>query len=129
MTSLDYYAIEELLTDEERAARDRTRRFVQEEVMPLVVESHRAAKFPEQLRPRMGALRLFAPHLKEHGAAGLSYTAYGLIMQELERGDSGLRSEASVQGALAIYAIHSFGSPEQKERWLPGLIEIGRAHV
>src|SRR3989440_41020 len=122
MSSLDYYAIEELLTDDERAARDRTRRFVQEEVMPVVVESHRAAKFPDALRPKMGALRLFAPHLKEHGCAGLSYTAYGLIMQELERADSGLRSEASVQGALAIYAIHSFGSPDQKERWLPGLI-------
>ena len=122
MSSLDYYAIEELLTDEERAARDRTRRFVQEEVMPEVVQSHRAGKFPDHLRPRMGALRLFAPYLKEYGGAGLSYTAYGLIMQELERADSGLRSEASVQGALAIYAIHSFGSPEQRERWLPGLI-------
>jgi glutaryl-CoA dehydrogenase len=122
MTSLDYYAIEELLTDDERAARDQTRRFVQEEVMPEVVPCHRAAKFPEQLRARMGALRLFAPYLKEHGCAGLSYTAYGLIMQELERADSGLRSEASVQGALAIYAIHSFGAAEQHERWLPGLV-------
>src|SRR5947208_2231425 len=122
MTSLDYYAIEELLTDDERAARDRTRRFVQEEVMPEIVACHRAAKFPDRVRPRMGALRLFAPYLKEHGCAGMSYTAYGLIMQELERADSGLRSEASVQGALAIYAIHSFGSPEQQERWLPGLI-------
>jgi glutaryl-CoA dehydrogenase len=70
----------------------------------------------------MGALRFFAPHLKEHGCAGLSYTAYGLIMQELERADSGLRSEASVQGALTIYAIHSFGTPEQHGRWLPGLV-------
>jgi glutaryl-CoA dehydrogenase len=122
MTSLDYYAIEELLTPDERAARDRTRRFVQEEVMPEVVPCHRAAKFPEHLRPRMGALRLFAPFLKEHGCAGLSYTAYGLIMQELERADSGLRSEASVQGALNIYAIHSFGTPEQHGRWLPGLV-------
>src|SRR3984893_19603497 len=122
MTSLDYYATEELLTDEERAGPDGGRKFVQEEVMPAVVECHRAAKFPDQLRPRMGARRLFAPHLKEHGGAGLSYTAYGFIMQELERADSGLRSEASVQGALAIYAIHSFGSPEQQQRWLPGLI-------
>src|SRR5437762_10509005 len=122
MTSLDYYGIEELLTDDERAARDRTRRFVQEEVMPEIVPCHRAGKFPEQLRPRMGALRLFTPFLKEHGCAGLSYTAYGLIMQELERADSGLRSEASVQGALAIYAIHSFGTPEQHARWLPGLV-------
>src|ERR1700745_3034273 len=122
MTSLDYYAIEDLLTDDERAARNRTRRFVEEEVMQEVVPCHRAGKFPEHLTPRMGALSFFAPHLKEHGCAGLSYTAYGLIMQELERADSGLRSEASVQGALAIYAIHSFGTPEQHARWLPGLI-------
>src|SRR5437899_5736815 len=122
MTSLDYYAIEDVLTDDERAARDRARRFVQEEVMSEVVACHRAARFPEHLRPRMGALRLFAPYLKEHSCAGLSYTAYGLIMLELERADSGLRSEASVQGALAIYAIHSFGTPEQHGRWLPRLV-------
>src|SRR5919106_3206552 len=122
MTSLDYYGIEELLTDEERVARDRARRFVEEEAMPEIVPCHRAGKFPEHLTPRMGALGFYAPYLKEHGCAGLSYTAYGLIMQELERADSGLRSEASVQGALAIYAIHSFGSPEQQERWLPGLV-------
>src|SRR5438105_802496 len=122
MTSLDYYASEDLLADDERAARDRTRRFVQEEVMPEVVPCHRAAKFPEHLRTRMGALCLFAPYLKEHGCAGLSYTAYGLIMHELERADSGVRSLASVQGPLTIYAIHAFGSPEQHQRWLPGLV-------
>src|SRR6266850_7298731 len=122
MSSLDYYNIEELLTNEERAARDRARRFVQEEVLSEIVPCHRAGKFPEHLIPRMGALRFFAPYLKEHGGAGLSYTAYGLIMQELERADSGLRSQASVQGALAIYAIHSFGTTEQQARWLPGLV-------
>ena len=122
MNSLDYYGIEELLTDQERSARDLTRRFVQQEVMPEVVLCHRAGKFPEHLIPRMGALRLFAPYLKEHGCAGLSYTAYGLIMQELERADSGVRSLASVQGALAINAIHYFGSKEQQARWLPGLV-------
>ena len=122
MTSLDYYAIEELLTHDERAARDRARRFVQEEVLPEVVPCHRAAKFPEHLTPRMGALGFYAPYLKEHGCPGLSYTAYGLIMQELERADSGLRSLASVQGPLAIHAIHSFGTPEQHARWLPGLV-------
>jgi glutaryl-CoA dehydrogenase len=122
VSSLDYYAIEELLTEEERAARDRTRRFVQEEVMPEVVACHRAGKFPKHLTARMGALRLFAPYLKDHSCAGLSYTAYGLIMQELERADSGVRSLASVQGALVIYAIHSFGTPEQQARWLPGLV-------
>ena len=125
MTSLDYYAIEELLTDDERAARDRTRRFVQEEVMQEIVPCHRAGKFPEHLTARMGALRLYAPHLKEYGGAGLSYTAYGLIMLELERADSGLRSLASVQGSLAIHAIHSFGSPEQHARWLPGMMAGG----
>jgi glutaryl-CoA dehydrogenase len=122
MTSLDYYAIEELLADKERAARDRARRFVQEEVMQEVVPCHRAAKFPEHLTQRMGALGFYAPQLKEHGCAGLSYTGYGLIMQELERADSGLRSLASVQGSLVIYAIYSFGTPQQQERWLPGLV-------
>jgi glutaryl-CoA dehydrogenase len=122
MSSLDYYSIEELLTDEERAARDRARRFVQEEVVPEIVPCHRAARFPEHLIPRMGALGFYAPYLKGHGCAGLSYTAYGLIMQELERADSGLRSLASVQGALAIQAIHSFASPQQQTRWLPSLV-------
>jgi glutaryl-CoA dehydrogenase len=122
MDSLDYYNIEGLLTDAERTARDRARRFVQEEVAPEIVPCHRAAKFPEHLVPGMGALQFYAPYLKEHGCAGLSYTAYGLIMQELERADSGLRSLASVQGALAIQAIHSFGSPDQHARWLPGLV-------
>src|SRR5436309_3998119 len=122
MHSLDYYKIEELLTDEERAARDRASRFVQEEVSSEILPCHRAARFPEHLIPRMGTLRFYAPYLKEHDCAGLSYTAYGLIMQELERADSGLRSLASVQGALAIQAIHSFGSPEQHARWLPGLV-------
>src|ERR1700750_1937692 len=121
-TSVDYYGIEELLTDKERGIRDRARRFVQEEVMQEVVPCHRAGKFPEHLIPRMGSLRFYAPYLKEHGCAGMSYTAYGLIMQELERADSGVRSLASVQGALAIQAIHSFGSPEQHMRWLPGLV-------
>jgi glutaryl-CoA dehydrogenase len=99
---------------------------VQEEVMPEIVPCHRAGKFPEHLTPRMGALGFYAPYLKGHGCAGSSYTAYGLIMQELERADSGLRSLASVQGALAIQAIHSFGTPEQHARWLPGLVRGDR---
>ena len=122
MTSLDYYGIEELLTDNERAARERARRFVQEQAMSEIVPCHRAAKFPEKLIPQMGELGFFAPYLKEYGCAGVSYTGFGLMMQELERGDSGLRSLASVQGALAIHAIHSFGTPEQQTRWLPGLV-------
>src|SRR5437867_2100558 len=122
MTMVDYYCIEELLTGDERAARDRALRFVQEEVMHEIVPCHRAGKFPQQLTPQMGAIDFYAPYLKEQGCAGLSYTAYGLVMQELERADSGLRSLASVQGALAIHAIHSFGTPEQHARWLPGLV-------
>jgi glutaryl-CoA dehydrogenase len=123
VASLDYYGIEELLSDEERAARDRARRFVDEEVRPVVVQCHREGRFPEQLIARMGALRFFAPHLQGNGCAGLSQTAYGLIMQEFDRADSGLRSLASVQGSLAIHAIHSFGTPEQHARWLPRLVE------
>ena len=119
---LDYYDIEHLLTNEERAARDRARQFVAKEVAGEIVPCFRAGKFPEHLIPRMGALRFYAPYLGEHGCAGLSYTAYGLIMQELERADSGLRSLASVQGPLTIHAIHAFGSPEQQARWLPGLV-------
>src|SRR2546429_6964988 len=121
-TSLDYYNIEELLTDEERAARDRARRFVQEEALSEIVPCHRAGKFPDHLTPRIGALGFYAPYLKEHGCAGVSYTAYGLVMQELERADSGLRSLVSVQGARTIQAIHSFGSSEQHARWLLGLV-------
>ncbi len=90
--------------------------------MHEIVPCHRAGEFPEHFTPRMGALGFYAPYLKEHGCAGQSYTAYGLIMQELERADSGLRSLASVQGPLAIHAIHSFGTPEQHARWLPGLV-------
>src|SRR5947199_10542060 len=122
MDSLDYYNMEEFITAEGRAVRDRARLFVQAEVVSEIVPCHRAGKFPEQLTPRMGALGFYAPYLKEHGCAGLSFTAYGLIMQELERADSGLRSLASVQGALAIHAIHSFGTPEQHALWLPGLV-------
>jgi glutaryl-CoA dehydrogenase len=122
MDSIDYYKIEELLSDEERATRGRARQFVENEVLAEVVPCHRAGKFPDHLIPRMGAVRFYAPYLKDHGCAGVSYTGYGLIMQELERGDSGVRSLASVQGALAIQAIHSFGSPEQHARWLPGLV-------
>src|SRR5437763_354542 len=126
VNSLDYYKIEELLTDEERAIRDQSAQFVQKEVLSEVVPCHRAAKFPDHLIPRMGALRLYAPYLNEHGCAGVSYTAYGLIMQELERADSGVRSLASVPGALALQAIHSFGSAEEHDRWLPGWVSGGR---
>ncbi|RIL07381.1 MAG: acyl-CoA dehydrogenase [Proteobacteria bacterium] len=118
----DYYAIEELLTDEERQVRDTTRRFVDEEFMPRIVESYRAGTFPNELIPRIAELGLFGPTLpEEYGCAGVSSVAYGLICQELERGDSGLRSFASVQSSLVMYPIWAFGSDEHKKSWLPRL--------
>src|SRR5438034_9684315 len=98
MSSLDYYNVEELLTNQERAARDGARRFVQEEDLSEIVPCHRTGKFTEHLIPRMGALGFYAPYLKEYGCGGVSYTAYGLSMQQLERADTGMRSLALVPG-------------------------------
>jgi len=123
---VDYYGIDELLTDEERMIRSTVRSFVEREAMPILEACHAREEFPRQLIPRMGELGLFGAHLKGYGCAGLSATAYGLICQELEAGDSGLRSMASVQGSLAMYGIHRWGSEEQKKRWLPEMA-AGRA--
>lgn len=119
---LDYFDLNSQYTPEEREARDRTRQFVEAEVMPVITQAHRDAVFPEGLIPRMGAAGLFGPFLQGYGCAGLNHVAYGLMMQELERADSGIRSLASVQGALVVFAIHQFGSQEQRARWLPGLV-------
>jgi glutaryl-CoA dehydrogenase len=116
----DYYAIEELLTEEERVVRDTARRFVEEEFQPHIVEAYRNGTFPMQLVPRIAELGFFGPTLpEEYGCAGASSVAYGLISQELERGDSGLRSFASVQSSLVMYPIFAFGSETQKSSWLP----------
>ena len=116
----DYYAIEELLTEEERLVRDTARRFVEEEFQPHIVEAYRNGTFPMQLVPRLAELGFFGPTLPEaYGCAGASSVAYGLISQELERGDSGLRSFASVQSSLVMYPIFAFGSESQKSNWLP----------
>jgi glutaryl-CoA dehydrogenase len=123
---VDYYGIDELLTDEERMIRSTVRSFVEREAMPTLEACHAREEFPRQLIPRMGELGLFGAHLKGYGCAGLSATAYGLICQELEAGDSGLRSMASVQGSLAMYGIYRWGSEEQKKRWLPEMA-AGRA--
>jgi glutaryl-CoA dehydrogenase len=123
---LDYYGIEELLTDEERMIRTSVRSFVEREALPLLEGCHAREEFPRTLIPRMAELGIFGAHLKGYGCAGLSSVAYGLIMQELEAGDSGLRSMGSVQGSLAMYAIWRFGSEEQKRRWLPEMA-AGRA--
>ena len=119
---VDFYDVESLLSEEERAVRDTVRRFVDDEVMPVIGEHYIAGTFPVHLIPTMGALGLYGANLPEtYGCAGLNNVAYGLIMQELERGDSGLRSFVSVQGGLVMYPIHAFGSEEQRRAWLPRL--------
>ena len=117
---VDFYSVDTLLSEEERAIRDTVRDWVDENLMPVIAEAYVAGKFPKQLVPQMAELGLFGANLpEEYGCAGLNNVAYGLIMQELERGDSGVRSFASVQGALVMYPIYTFGSEEQKKAWLP----------
>jgi len=117
---VDFYSVDGLLSEEERAIRDTVRDWVDENLMPVIGEAYVAGQFPKQLVPQMAELGLFGANLpEEYGCAGLNNVAYGLIMQELERGDSGVRSFASVQGALVMYPIYTFGSEEQKKEWLP----------
>src|SRR5918992_1393062 len=116
----DFFDIESALSEEERAVRDSVRRFVDERVLPIIGDCYVEGRFPRELVPEMAGLGFFGANLpEEYGCAGLSNVAYGLIMQELERGDSGVRSFASVQGALVMYPIYAFGSEEQKRDWLP----------
>ena len=118
---VDYYEIEALLSDEERMARDVARTFTDEQVLPRITEHFRHGTFPVELVRPLGALGFLGANLHGYGCAGIGNVAYGLIMEELERGDSGLRSFASVQGALVMYPIHAFGSESQKTQWLPRL--------
>jgi glutaryl-CoA dehydrogenase len=126
---VDFLAFDTLLSEEERAVRDTVRTWVDENLLPVIGQAYIEGKFPKQLIPGMAELGLFGANLpEEYGCAGLNNVAYGLIMQELERGDSGIRSFASVQGALVMYPIFAFGSEEQKKHWLPLLAsgqEIG----
>jgi len=126
---VDFMGLDTLLSEEERAVRDTVRIWVDEHLMPVIGRAYVEGRFPRQLIPGMAELGLFGANLpEEYGCAGLNNVAYGLIMQELERGDSGIRSFASVQGALVMYPIHAFGSEDQKRRWLPRLAtgaEIG----
>ena len=118
---LDYFGLEEDLDQEERMIRDTARDFVEEHVKPDIGEHFVEGSFPKEIIPKMGELGFYAPNLEGYGSPNVSETAYGLLMQELEACDSGLRSMASVQGALVMYPIHAFGSEEQKEEWLPKL--------
>ena len=119
--ALDFYDIDSLLTDEERMIRDVVRDWVEERILPNIEDACREGVFPDEWRAEIGEMGILGAPLKGYGCPGLSYTAYGLICQELERGDSGVRSFASVQGSLAMYPIWDFGSEEQKEKYLPGM--------
>jgi glutaryl-CoA dehydrogenase len=118
---VDYYELDEELTEEERLVRDNVRRFVENEIVPIIGKHYQAGTFPEHLIPKFAELGLLGANLEGYGCAGMGDVAYGLAMQELERGDSGVRSFCSVQGSLCMYPIHAFGSEAQKERWLPGM--------
>ena len=118
---VDYMEIDSLFSDQEKLVRQTVREFVEKEVIPQIEEWNREAKFPRHLVPLMAELGFFGANLEGYGCAGMSNVEYGLIMQELERGDSGLRSFVSVQGALVMYPIHAYGSEEQKQKWLPAL--------
>lgn len=118
---VDFLEFESLLSDEERLVRDSVRAFVDDKVKPIIEECHREARFPVELIAEMAALDLFGANLSDYGLPGLNSTAYGLIMQELERGDSGIRSCVSVQSALVMYPIYTFGSQAQRDRWIPAL--------
>ncbi len=120
-SAVDYYAVDDLLTDEERMIRKTVRDFVEREALPIIEEHHSREAFPRHLIPRMAELGLFGANLKGYGCAGFNNISYGLICQELERCDSGLRSMVSVQGSLCMYPIYAFGSEEHKQRWLPGM--------
>src|SRR5580700_997605 len=118
---VDYLLIDSQFSEQELLVRQTARQFVDERVLPLIRDCFRDARFPRELIPEMGKLGFFGANLEGYGCAGMSNVEYGLIMQELERGDSGIRSFASVQGALVMYPIYAYGSEEQKQRWLPKL--------
>ncbi|MGC2545624.1 MAG: acyl-CoA dehydrogenase family protein [Silvibacterium sp.] len=118
---VDFIGFDSLLTDEERLARDTARQFIEDNLIPIIEECNREGRFPRELVPQMGQLGFFGANLHGYGCAGMSNVEYGLVMQEFERGDSGVRSFVSVQSALVMYPIFTFGSDEQKDYWLPQL--------
>ena len=118
---VDFMGIEDLLSDEEKLVRDSVRSFVDDQVIPIIEDHYMKGTFPLELVKPMAKLGYFGANLQGYGCAGLNSIAYGLIMQELERGDSGVRSFGSVQSALVMFPLFAFGSDEQKEKWLPRL--------
>jgi glutaryl-CoA dehydrogenase len=118
---VDFIGFDNLLDDDERLARDTARQFIEDNLIPIIEECNREGRFPRELVPQMGQLGFFGANLHGYGCAGMSNVEYGLVMQEFERGDSGVRSFVSVQSALVMYPIFTFGSDVQKEYWLPKL--------
>lgn len=118
---LDLYDVQSLLSEEEVMVRDTVARFVNDKVLPIIRECFEEHRFPAELVPELASLGLLGSSIEGYGCAGLNSVAYGLICQELERGDSGLRSFVSVQSSLVMYPIFSFGTDEQKQRWLPAM--------
>ncbi len=118
---VDFIEFDALLSDDERLVRDTSRQFIEDNLIPIIEECNRAGRFPRELVKPMGDLGFFGASLQGYGCAGMSNVEYGLVMQELERGDSGVRSFVSVQSALVMYPIFTFGSDEQKNTWLPAM--------
>jgi glutaryl-CoA dehydrogenase len=118
---VDFIELDSLLNEDERLVRDTARRFIEENLVPIIEQCNREGRFPRELVKPMAELGFFGTNLKGYGCAGMSNVEYGLVMQELERGDSGIRSFCSVQSSLVMYPIHTFGSDEQKEQWLPAM--------
>ncbi len=119
--AVDFYNIDAHLSDEERMVRDAVREWVSDQVIPVIEGHCRAGTFPHDLVPQMAEMGLLGVNLEGYGCAGMSNVAYGLVCQELERGDSGIRSFASVQGSLCMFPIHKHGSEEQRQKYLPGM--------
>src|SRR5438132_4689566 len=120
--SPDYFQVDELLTEEQKHIRDAVRNYVKKEISPIIEDYAQRAEFPNQIVRQLGDLGCFGPTIPaEYGGGGLDYVSYGLMMQELERGDSGVRSTASVQGSLVMFPIYEYGNEEQRKEFLPKL--------
>jgi glutaryl-CoA dehydrogenase len=120
---VDFIEFDSLLNADERLVRDNTRKFIEDNLIPIIEQCNREGRFPRELVRPMGELGCFGANLKGYGCAGMSNMEYGLVMQELERGDSGVRSFVSVQSALVMFPIYSFGSDAQKDKWLPAMVK------